>query len=214
MFFFYWQNWIQWWRLFFFRLDIYNFIKNTKFYLVGGSRHNLYTRISSSQKGLLPIELSALYIICSAIDIETTEHASAESLLVFMEIWTQFLMKFIQPNMERCLSVTLFHFFFLDYRRARSVCFTCTSYEMETTEHLLIHCSFSWRLWTKYMTWWGIIFWCLSKSLDSLLFKWYLMVFINFQKKVWQVLLFFVWHYLDIQINLHASWLWTKFITW
>jgi hypothetical protein len=123
-------------------------------------------------------------------------------------------MKFIQPNMERCLSVTLFHFFFLDYRRARSVCFTCTSYEMETTEHLLIHCSFSWRLWTKYMTWWGIIFWCLSKSLDSLLFKWYLMVFINFQKKVWQVLLFFFWHYLDIQINLHASWLWTKFITW
>jgi len=81
--------------------------------LVGGSRHNLYTRISSSQKGLLPIELSALYIICSAIDIETTGHASAESLLVFMEIWTQFLMKFIQPNMERCLSVTLFHFFFL-----------------------------------------------------------------------------------------------------
>jgi hypothetical protein len=63
--------------------------------------------------------------------------------------------------------------------------------DMETTEHLLIHCSFSWRLWTQFMTWWGIIFWCLSKSLDSLLFDWYRMVFINFQKKAWQVLLLF-----------------------
>lgn len=63
--------------------------------------------------------------------------------------------------------------------------------DMETTEHLLIHCSFSWRLWTQFMTWWGIIFWCLSKSLDSLLFESSRIVFKIFQKKAWQVLLFF-----------------------
>jgi hypothetical protein len=55
---------------------------------------------------------------CSAIDdIETTEHASADSLLVFMEIWTQFmtqfLMKFSQPDMEmKMLFCNFVSFFF------------------------------------------------------------------------------------------------------
>ena len=66
---------------------------------------------------------------------------------------------------------------------------SCVFYSsnLETSEHLFIHCNFSKSVWIKVLDWWGIQY-CLSRTLDSLLLQWPEMVHGKFQKLAWRLI--------------------------
>jgi hypothetical protein len=65
-------------------------------------------------------------------------------------------------------------------------CVFC-SLDLETSEHLFIHCNFSSSVWMKVLDWWGIQ-WCLPRTLDSLLLQWPEMVHGKFQRSAWRLI--------------------------
>jgi len=59
--------------------------------------------------------------------------------------------------------------------------------EIETSNHLLLHYRPVWKLWLKFLDWWGISG-CLPCCVDDLLHQWPNLVFGKFQRKAWSML--------------------------
>jgi len=66
---------------------------------------------------------------------------------------------------------------------------SCVFYSsnLETSEHLFIHCNFSKSVWIKVLDWWGIQC-CLPRTLDSLLLQCPEMVHGKFQRLAWRLI--------------------------
>jgi hypothetical protein len=65
-------------------------------------------------------------------------------------------------------------------------CVFCSS-NLETSEHLFIHCNFSRSVWMKVLDWWGIQC-CLPRTIDLLLLQWPEMVHGKFQRSAWRLI--------------------------
>jgi hypothetical protein len=68
----------------------------------------------------------------------------------------------------------------------QAFCIFCEN-EIETSNHLLLHCRPVWKLWMKFLDWWGISG-CLPCCVDDLLHQWPNLVFGKFQRKAWSML--------------------------
>jgi hypothetical protein len=67
----------------------------------------------------------------------------------------------------------------------QAFCIFCEN-EIETSNHLLLHCRPVWKLWMKFLDWWGISG-CLPCCVDDLLHQWPNLVFGKFQRKAWSM---------------------------
>ncbi|KAL7189991.1 hypothetical protein ACSBR1_039601 [Camellia fascicularis] len=65
-------------------------------------------------------------------------------------------------------------------------CIFCRN-ELETVNHLLLCCPFSWRIWSNIINWWGVS-WVLSGSVSSLLQWWDGYRFNKKEKVIWKVM--------------------------
>ncbi|KAG5560722.1 hypothetical protein RHGRI_003905 [Rhododendron griersonianum] len=59
----------------------------------------------------------------------------------------------------------------------------------ETPRHLLLHCRFSWEVWTGILRWWGVLWICPPTIMDFIAI-WFNNSFKNLEKKCWESILF------------------------
>ncbi|KAL9667760.1 hypothetical protein QQ045_002125 [Rhodiola kirilowii] len=63
--------------------------------------------------------------------------------------------------------------------------------EQETTDHLLIHCQWSWKLWANSLTWWGGV-WVMSETTRCLLESWHVGGETRAYNRMWKTLCYAV----------------------
>nr|XP_034889198.1 uncharacterized protein LOC118029425 [Populus alba] len=63
--------------------------------------------------------------------------------------------------------------------------------EVESVDHILLHCHKHWLIWSKIIKWWGLV-WCCPKSFSDMWSQWSSMVHGNFQRKAWLMVFFSV----------------------
>ncbi|KAL9676364.1 hypothetical protein QQ045_004578 [Rhodiola kirilowii] len=63
--------------------------------------------------------------------------------------------------------------------------------ELETTDHLLIHCQWSWKLWAYSLTWWGGV-WVVPGTSKSLLESWHVGGETRAFNRIWKTLCYAV----------------------
>ncbi|XP_028115045.1 uncharacterized protein LOC114312955 [Camellia sinensis] len=59
--------------------------------------------------------------------------------------------------------------------------------EVESVEHILLHCPFVWRLWSDIICWWGLQ-WVIPGSVHGLLEWWSGCVMQRLEKKIWMAI--------------------------
>lgn len=71
-----------------------------------------------------------------------------------------------------------------------AVCVFC-NIGLETTNHLLLHCEFSWKLWTWWLNIWGYS-WAFPKSIKNAFAQWQIYGRGAFFKKIWHAIFFII----------------------
>ncbi|KAL7247394.1 hypothetical protein ACSBR2_002330 [Camellia fascicularis] len=66
------------------------------------------------------------------------------------------------------------------------LCHLCSS-ELETASYVLLHCPFSWSIWSAVVEEWGL-HWCIPNSVDGLLSWWMSGKFHNFDRSIWKAI--------------------------
>ncbi|XP_028115739.1 uncharacterized protein LOC114313566 [Camellia sinensis] len=69
--------------------------------------------------------------------------------------------------------------------------FSSSSSELESSSHVLLHCPFSWSIWSAIVEEWGL-YWCIPKSVDGLLSWWMSGKFHKFDRLIWRAILLIV----------------------
>ncbi|CAL5410995.1 unnamed protein product [Camellia sinensis] len=70
-----------------------------------------------------------------------------------------------------------------------SVSISCTfcGFESESATHVLLHCLFSWQIWSSIIQEWGLS-WCIQDSVDGLLQWWMRVNFNHFDRLIWRAI--------------------------
>lgn len=70
-----------------------------------------------------------------------------------------------------------------------SVSTNCTfcGYDSESASHVLLHCPFSWLIWSSIIHEWGLS-WCIQDSVDGLLQWWMSVNFKHFDRLIWSAI--------------------------
>lgn len=70
-----------------------------------------------------------------------------------------------------------------------SVSISCTfcGFESESATHVLLHCPFSWQIWSSIIHEWGLS-WCIQDSVDGLLQWWMRVNFNHFERLIWRAI--------------------------
>ncbi|XP_028052094.1 uncharacterized protein LOC114256638 [Camellia sinensis] len=68
-----------------------------------------------------------------------------------------------------------------------SISCTFCGFESESATHVLLHCPFSWQIWSSIIQDWGLS-WCIQDSVDGLLQWWMSVNFNHFDRLIWRAI--------------------------
>lgn len=68
-----------------------------------------------------------------------------------------------------------------------SISCTFCNFESKSASHLLLHCPFSWQIWSSIIHDWGLS-WCIQDSVDGLLQWWMSVKFKHFDRLIWRAI--------------------------
>ena len=126
---------------------------------------------------------------CVALLDRSAYHGNKHYLTnIWCRATTPKIQMFIWLAVQNCLCTK----FFLLQRCLLSyeavLCPFCDT-KLESTDHLLLQCPSIWKLWWRYLSWWGAV-WCIPKIIDNLLYEWQALATGKMQTTFWKALSF------------------------
>lgn len=163
-----------------------------------GGRHVLITFPSSENRDSI-INSNLWEIWFSSITPWNGEAAGKERFAwlsctgIPLNAWDMVTFKLIAENWGTFMEVDANTLKYLSFEKGRIMVATTLSQNFcplcselsETPQHLLLHCSFAWRIWSSIFRWWRVE-WVCPPDLITLSLFWFSSPFKNLEKKCWE----------------------------